>query len=151
AIQRGQPTAVAACGDRYVLRAIDLIRHARRTDAPADLELPELVARLHVVCSQVAVHLAGEHEATGGRDRAVVVLTRIPLLPDDLVRPAVHRRDGAADACTKDRRAARARIALTGLVGAWVVQVGRQGAVFFHTEYEDVACRLVIRAGIEVR
>ena len=60
AVERRDATAIAARGDRDVLHAVDLVGHRRRADAPAGLELPQLVARAHVVGGQVAVELAGE-------------------------------------------------------------------------------------------
>src|SRR5215470_77040 len=59
--------------DGEVLLAVDLERHRRRTEASADVDLPQLVQRGVVVGSDGAVEESQEDEPAGGRERTRIV------------------------------------------------------------------------------
>src|ERR1051326_5445533 len=64
AIQRGHATAIASGRNRDVLGTVNRIAHWRRTDAPARLEGPEVIARARVFGNQIAVELTAEDQST---------------------------------------------------------------------------------------
>src|SRR6185437_16973015 len=82
---------VAAGRDRDVLLAVDHVGDARRIDAGAAVELPQLLAGARVVGLVPAVRLAVEHDVTRGREHAADQRLRRLVLPCDLAAVEVDR------------------------------------------------------------
>src|SRR5437763_3683204 len=93
------PAALAAAGrDGDELFAVHHVHGRRGIDARAGVELPQLIAGLRVVGVEVACGVAAaadEHDAAAGHDRARLRVAVEHLLPHELSRGRIERRQVA--------------------------------------------------------
>src|SRR6266508_1671130 len=124
---RERPTA----DHGHVLLAIERVRHRRRADPRARVELPELLTGTRIERLEPAPDVAVEHEAAGGGQRAAEPRQLVLVAPDLLLLDRIPR-DELTHVATG---AALAEVELEGQVERAAL-VRRHGTFHIHAEVQ---------------